>query len=93
LIAAGGVMLMVFSLISLAISVLLIAGGVGILKMASWGRTVSLVYAGIAVLTNVAQLVMTGFHSILCNVIGLIYPIVLLVMLNQEDWKSAFKGS
>ena len=92
LVAGAGIILAILSLAGMATSILLIAGGVGILKMAPWGRTLSLLFAWITIALNVVQLLVSGFSTVLCNLLGVVYPIVLLVLLNQPDWKSAFGG-
>lgn len=88
--SAGGVFTVLLALGFIAVNALGIAGGVGILKMAPWGRSLSLIYAWIAVALNVVQLLLTGFSATLCSLVGIIYPVVLLVLLNQPDWKAAF---
>lgn len=87
---AGG-MVMIIAVIGMALSVLLLASGVGILQLAPWGRTLGLVYAWASVLLQAWTLITSGFGSGLCSLLGLVYPIVLLVVLNRDDWKEAFR--
>lgn len=90
LVAGGGAVLTVLSLASLAVAGLLVAGGIGILQMQPWGRKLSLAHAWAAVVINVVHLLIGGFSGALCQLVALIYPVVLLVLLNQPDWKAAF---
>jgi hypothetical protein len=69
---------------------LLIAGGISILQNKPNGRRLSLTYAWIAAVLAVAGVLLSGFHATVPGIIGLIYPVVLLVLLNQPDWKAAF---
>lgn len=102
----------------LALSVLLLVAGIGLMMVKGWGRWLSIVYAIIdipvtlvsSILTSKVMLPMIeqqaggqlppeavkiiaaasmGFG--LCC--GLIYPIVLLIMLNLRDVKAAFEPS
>lgn len=90
LVAAGGLIGIIFFGAYLVLSVMLIAGGSGILKMQPKGYTTTMLVAWISLALNIAQLIMTGFGSGMCNFIGMVYPVVLLILLNQPDWKRAF---
>jgi hypothetical protein len=87
--AVGG-LVMLLAVVGMALSALLLASGIGVLKLAPWGRTLGLVYAIAALVLNVVNLFVSGFASLPCNLLALVYPIVLLVVLNQQDWKDAF---
>ncbi len=49
-----------FNLIDSAISVLMIAAGVGLVRMRPWGRTCSFVYGGVSIVSQVGRLVYTA---------------------------------
>jgi len=48
----------------IVLSILLIISGIGLLKMAPWGRTLSFVYATLSILSNLALIVMTFMVSV-----------------------------
>jgi hypothetical protein len=48
----------------IVLSILLIISGIGLLKMAPWGRVLSLVYATLSILSNLALIVMLFFLSL-----------------------------
>jgi hypothetical protein len=90
LIGGLGFIALVIFVAHAALSGLLIAGGASILNMRPNGRRLSLIYAWITTILHAIGLVMSGFHSLLPSLGGLVYPIILLVLLNQPDWKAAF---
>jgi hypothetical protein len=85
--AALGGLLTLFGLAFVVLHVMLVAGGVGILKGSPSGRSLSLTFAWVTLVLGLIQLVVSGFTSLPCNAVDFIYSIVLLVVLNQTDWK------
>ena len=77
--------------VSLCFACVLLAAGYGLVHMASWGRSLSLVYAYATLIEKIAlgciqpvPLVSLGL------LIPLIYPFVVLVVLNTATVKTAF---
>jgi len=91
LLGVFGGMVVVGALLGMALHLMLLASGIGILQLAPWGRTLALVYAWLSVLFQAFTLVSSGFASSFCSLLGLVYPVVLLVVLNQPDWKETFR--
>jgi len=86
--------------------VALIVGGIGILKLAPWGRTWTLVYAIVSIAVWVIA-VMIGLamqylgmtqnnadfsllSAIVPLIVPLIYPATLLYLVTTKTWKDAF---
>ena len=103
--------------VSLALSVALIVGGIGLIQVKNWGRLLTIIYALVDIPVSLASTIITtraikplmeqqGAGDIppeALNIIfgttigvgvccGLIYPIVLLVVLNLRSVKAAFTG-
>ncbi len=110
--------------VSLALDVMLLTAGVGLLNMKPWARTVSLVYAPISILNRLVVIVWTlavvlpataeffeklagkdpimkaaaaggkigGVIGVIVSALVMIYPIVVLVILNLGSVKAAFQG-
>lgn len=85
-----GVLMLVYVLGHAILSGMLISGGTGILNGRADGRRKSLTYAWISVILHGIWLVLSGFHTTPMALAGAVYPVVLLVLLNQPDWKAAF---
>lgn len=83
----------VIGVVGIIAAVALLVGGIGILKVRPWARTLCLGYAGLSVATKAAALFLLGTGGI-GLVIGLIYPGVLLYFFfANEKWKRAFSTS
>lgn len=89
-----------FFYVVLAVSVvqtfLIIAAGVGYLKLKPWGRTLGNAYGAIAVIMSLVSAVVVpsdlGGGMNIMTIIGLIYPVLTLVLLNttfREDFRQA----
>jgi hypothetical protein len=110
--------------INLVLDVLLLAAGIGLLSMRPWARTLSLVYAPLAILNRlfatgyILAVLVPGFGAIISEEGGndpqlkafgemmkmilvvsaavsalfIIYPIVVLIVLNLKHVKAAFLG-
>ncbi len=85
--AAMGGLVMLLGLGTLTINLLLLIGGIGVLKVAPWGRTLSIAYGALGVLIYGATL--TGGVT-LTNVIALGYCLLLLWLFFRPTWKAAF---
>lgn len=86
--AAGGGLFMLIGLVSAVFCILLIVAGIGVLKVAPWGRKLCIVSGGGIVLLNLVSLFGSGFT--LSTIIGIAYGGTLLVLCFTETWKKAF---
>lgn len=86
--AAGGGLIMLIGLVSAVFSILLVVAGIGVLKVAPWGRKLSIVCGGGFVLLNLFSLFSSGFT--LSTIVGIAYGGTLLVLCFTESWKKAF---
>ena len=68
--------------LALVVSVLLIVSAVGYLQMKKMGRTVGTAYAILALLNVVLTLTLVGTGFSLSMLIGLVYPVLTLILLN-----------
>lgn len=102
--------------VGLALSVVLLVAGIGLIKVQNWGRLLSIIYAIVDIPVSLASTIITtraikpmleqqggdvppeAMNMIFASSIGigvccgLIYPIVLLIVLNLRDVKAAFLG-
>jgi hypothetical protein len=92
MVAAGGGIIMVIGLVGLACWTLLFASGIGVLKLAPWGRTLSIICGVAGVLLNGSSLVMNGFQLNLVTLASLVYCGLLVGLFMKPDWKAAFSG-
>jgi hypothetical protein len=90
-VAAAGGAIIGFGFFSLIIGITLFIAGLGVLKVAPWGRTLSLAAASLAVVSTLGQAVFLEAFGI-GTFLGLIYPGVLFFLFFQPDWKVAFSG-
>ena len=88
--AGGGIMLLV-GVAALAINLVLFISGIGILKMASWGRSLSIAYGGLGVIIYGASLIFGEFS--LVTVVTLGYSILLIALFFTPSWRAAFSSS
>lgn len=98
-----GMILLVTSLARLPRAGAAIVAGIGVLKLAPWGRTWTLVYAILGVLVAfIGWLVDLGLPNqnqdsrlglALGAVISCIYPAILLYVINTKRWKETFGKS
>ncbi len=86
--AAGGGLFILIGLVSAVFSVMLIFAGIGVLKLAPWGRKLSMVCGGGFIFLNLISLFGSGFT--LSTIIGIAYGGTLLVLCFTESWKKAF---
>lgn len=85
--AAMGGFVMLLGLGMLTINLLLLISGIGVLKVAPWGRTLSIAYGVLGVLIYGASL--TGGISA-PTIIALGYCLILLMLFFKPTWKAAF---
>ena len=69
-------------------NLLLLISGFGVMKMASWGRTLSIAYASLSVIVYGAALIGAGFDLFFVG--ALVYSFVLIAMFFTPGWKAAF---
>ena len=80
----------VIGLVFLALWATVIVAGIGVLKMRSWGRMLSMVCGVIIVLLAIAG-VATGSFS-LGTIFMIAYGGALFGLMMKPDWKAAFSG-
>jgi len=90
----GGPLFILLGVISLVTAVLLIASGVGYLKLKKFlGRTLGNAYAVLGIVSSIASALLMpvelggGFN--IMAIVGLIYPVLTLILLNttfKEDF-------
>ena len=85
-------MVLAFGLVRVVVSLLLIASGIGVLKMRPWGRTCGIAAGALWILVNLAEPLvlhkpMTGEF-----VWGSLYSAILLALFLRPGWTRAFAG-
>ena len=83
----GGIMMLI-GFVALACSAGLVGAGIGVLKLAPWGRTLSIFCGGGMALLNVITILTGGFGLMTLAFLG--YGILLVALFHQPQWKSAF---
>lgn len=92
--AGAGIGITLVGLLSLCAGLLLVVGGIGILKMKPWARQACLAYAGIAVIVNLAGIALLGTGFGIGQIVGFAYPALLAYLfLANPQWKQAFSAS
>ncbi len=84
--AAGtpGVFVMLIGIATLAINAVLLTGGVGLLRVASWGRTLSLAHAALGVVVYAVWLIGGGFDAFFLA--ALVYALALIWLFYNTRW-------
>ena len=90
-VASAGGAVALLGLFSFTIGAMLFIGGIGVFKVAPWGRGFSLAAAALAIVNNLGQAVILSAFGV-GTFLGLIYPIVLIICFMRADWKAAFSG-
>jgi hypothetical protein len=67
----------------------LLAAGVGVLRLRPWGRSLSLAAAALGIIYTAGQAVILDSFGI-SGVIGLAYPVALVLAFMTPAWKRAF---
>ena len=89
--ATGGGILLLIGLAALAINLMLFISGIGVLKVAPWGRTLCIGYGGLGVLVYGVTLVTGGFSVF--NLAALVYSCLLIGLFFKPTWKAAFSSA
>lgn len=84
---AGGLMLLI-GIGALACNLLLFISGIGVLKLAPWGRSLGIAYGILGIVIYGATLATGGLS--LFNVAFLGYSVLLLALFFRPAWKAAF---
>lgn len=87
--ATFGTLYAVFGATGIVAGLVLLAGGIGVLKVAPWGRYLMLGAAGLGVFNNVGRLFVLE-EITLAGFMGLAFSIVVIVLFMMPDWKDAF---
>lgn len=90
--AAGGGLVMLIGLIGLACWMLLLVSGIGILKVAPWGRKLAIVCGVGGIALQALSLVTGGFDLNLMTIATVGYCGMLLYFCMTPPWKAAFCG-
>ncbi len=78
-------------LFSLTIAALLFISGIGVLKVAPWGRNFSLAAATLAIVNSVGKAVLLSAFGV-GTIIALVYPVILIALFVNPAWKAVFTG-
>ena len=89
--AAGGGLIAIMGLVGLACWGMMCFSGIGVLKLAPWGRTLSMVCGGFIAALMVLSMVTSGTFSIM-NTLFMCYGAMLVYMCMRPEWKQAFSG-
>ena len=89
-VAMGGSIILLIGIATLAINLMLLVSGVGVLKMAAWGRRLSISYGVLGILVYGVSLASQGFG--LFNAAYMAYSVILVAMFMTPGWKAAFSS-
>jgi hypothetical protein len=89
--AAGtpGDFIMLIGVATACINVMLMASGLGVIKLAAWGRSLSLAYGAMGVVVYSAAIIGAGFDPFFTA--GLVYCAALISLFFRPTWKEAFE--
>jgi hypothetical protein len=90
-VAAGGGFLMLIGIAAFAVNLMLFISGIGVLKMAPWGRSLSIAAGGLGIVVYGASLVGSDFS--IPVLAALAYCVVLISMFFTPSWKATFSGA
>jgi hypothetical protein len=90
-VAAGGGFLMLIGIAAFAINLMLFISGIGVLKVAPWGRTLSIAYGGLGIVVYGAWLIGGDFS--IPMLAALAYCVILIGTFFTPSWKAAFCSS
>jgi hypothetical protein len=91
--AAGGGMLMLIGFVVMICWAMLMVSGIGVLKMAPWGRTLSLACGGAGLALQLISFATGGFHFNLMSLVTIAYCGALVYLCMTPPWKAAFSKS
>ena len=87
-VAAGGGFLMFVGIAAFAVNLMLFMGGIGVLKVAPWGRTLSLACGALGVVVYVALII---GNSVSIPYLGMLaYSFLLVGLFFMENWKNTY---
>lgn len=84
----GGALLL-FALFGLLFGAGLLASGIGLLRLRPWGRSLSLAAATLGIVYTAGQAFILNSFG-MTGVIGLAYPMAMILLLVTPAWKRAF---
>jgi hypothetical protein len=87
-VAAGGGFLMLIGIAAFAVNLMLFISGIGVLKLAPWGRTLSIACGGLGVVVYGASLVGGDFSYPMLA--ALAYCVILIGLFFTPAWKATF---
>lgn len=88
--ATGGAIVVLIGLAGAVAWILMFVGGIGVLKVASWGCKMSLIGAVCVALLNLVSLFTGGFG--ITNVLMIGYCVTVVALFMKPEWKAAFSG-
>ncbi len=86
--ATGGAIFMAIGVAGLLTWVALLVSGVGVLKLAAWGRKLAMICGGVMALLGGVSVVANGFG--LGNLGMFVYGVLLIGLFLKPQWKAAF---
>jgi hypothetical protein len=87
-VAAVGAIVLVIGVLMLLCNVLLMVAGIGVLKLAPWGRILSMVGGGAMALLGVLSMIGGDFGLMTIFMVG--YGGMLVGLFCKTEWKAAF---
>ena len=90
-VGAGGGFAAFVWVATVAINLQLIASGIGLFRMATWGRTLGIAYGGLSVIIYGSWLLTSGFGVL--PSMALVYAILVSAMWLSPEWRAAFGSS
>ena len=87
-VAAGAGFLMLAGIAACAINLMLFISGIGVLRVAPWGRTLSLACGGLGVVVYTASLIGNGFLTPYLGMLA--YSFLLVGLFFMENWKNTY---
>ncbi|MHC4209725.1 MAG: hypothetical protein ACYTE6_00660 [Planctomycetota bacterium] len=87
-VAAGGGFLMLIGIAAFAINLMLFISGIGVLKLAPWGRTLSIACGGLGVVVYGVSIVGGDFS--IPMLASLAYCVILVSLFFTPSWKATF---
>ncbi len=86
-----GRFLLLAGLGTVGISFLLLIGGIGVRRVAPWGRSLSVSHGALGVIVYGAALIGAGFDLFFAA--ALTYSFAIIGLFSRADWKAAFSRS
>ncbi|MBC23503.1 MAG: hypothetical protein CMJ32_06250 [Phycisphaerae bacterium] len=83
------VMRNIYGTICFFFALLLVASGIGLLRMESWSRPLTLAWATFMIIISIFR-VADGESTILHCIEAMIYPVLLFVLMTKRSWIETF---